>query len=60
MFLRDASSSVTVTPLDHPRNLCYSENTQLWTENIPLDFEPNKYYLMKINRNSEIHGSFVH
>ena len=25
-----------------------------------LDFEPNRYYLMKINRNSQIHGSFVY
>ena len=31
-----------------------------YTENISLDFEPNRYYLMKINRNSQIHGSFVH
>ena len=23
------------------------------TENISLDFEPNRYYLMKINRNSQ-------
>ena len=30
------------------------------TENISLDSEPNRYYLMKINRNSQIHGSFVH
>ena len=30
------------------------------TENILLDSEPNRYYLIKINRNSQIHGSFVH
>ena len=31
-----------------------------YTENISLDSEPNRYYLVKINRNSQIHGSFVH
>ena len=30
------------------------------TENISLDFEQNRHYLMKIKRNSQIHGSFVY
>ena len=30
------------------------------TENISLDSEPNRYYLIKINRNSQIHGSCVY
>ena len=30
------------------------------TENISLDSESNRYYLMKINRNSQIHCLFVH
>ena len=40
--------------------ICVTVNTRSYrhTENISLDFEPNRYYLMKINRNSQIHGSF--
>ena len=30
------------------------------TENIHLESEPNRYYLMEINRYSEIHGSFIY
>ena len=30
------------------------------TENISLDSEQNRYYLMKINRNSQIDGSFLY
>ena len=29
------------------------------TESVSLDSEPNRYYLMKMDRNSQIHGSFV-
>ena len=31
-----------------------------YAENISLDSELNRYCLMKINRNSQIHGSFVY
>ena len=30
------------------------------TENISLDSEPNRYYLIKIKINCQIPGSFVH
>ena len=42
--------------------ICVTVNTRCYrhTENISLDFEPNRYYLMKINRYSQIHGSFVY
>ena len=34
--------------------ICVTVDTRSYrhTENISLDFEPNRYYLMKINRNS--------
>ena len=46
--------AVEVNGSDIKPGICVTVNTRSYrhTENIPLDFEPNRYYLMKINRNS--------
>ena len=54
--------AVKVNGSDVNPGICVIVNTRSYrhTENISLDSELNRYYLMKINRNSEIHGSFVY
>ena len=46
--------AVKVNGSDVKPGICVTVNTHSYrhTENISLDFEPNRYYLMKINRNS--------
>ena len=46
--------AVKVNGRDVNPGICVTVNTRSYrhTENISLDFEPNRYYLMKINRNS--------
>ena len=46
--------AVKVNGSDVKPGICVTVNTRSYrhTENISLDFEPNRYYLMKINRNS--------
>ena len=46
--------AVKVNGSDVKPGICVTVNSRSYrhTENISLDFEPNRYYLMKINRNS--------
>ena len=46
--------AVKINGSDVKPGICVRVNTRSYrdTENISLDFEPNRYYLMKINRNS--------
>ena len=46
--------AVEVNGSDVKPGICVTVNTRSYrhTVNISLDFEPNRYYLMKIDRNS--------
>ena len=46
--------AVKVNGSDVKPGICVTVNTRSYrhTENTSLDFKPNRYYLMKINRNS--------
>ena len=46
--------AVKVNGSDVKRGICVTGNTRSYrhTENTSLDFKPNRYHLMKINRNS--------
>ena len=54
--------AVKVNGSDINLGICVIVKTRSYrhTVNISLESEPNRYYLMKINRNSQIHGSFVY
>ena len=53
--------AVKINGSDVKPEICVIVKTRSYrhTENISLDSEPNRYYFMKINRNSQIHCSFV-
>ena len=53
--------TVKVNGSDVNPGICVIVKTRNYrhTENISLDSEPNRYYLMKINRNSQIHVTSV-